>query len=129
MLQVTFCREDACKSCGACEGGKKETTIWVKGEANIGDIAVVDLPDATVVRASLLAYGLPLLCLLGGLILGSRVTPGNEMGGVIGALIGLAASMAVLKMTEKNRRGKAGWNPEVIEVFSKEDREAEPIPQ
>ena len=116
MLQVTFCRPDACQSCGACEGGKKQTTIWVKGEAKVGDIAVVDMPDKTVIRASLIAYGLPLILLLLGLIAGNAVTPGNDLGGVAGAMIGLAASLVLLKATEKYRAGKPGWNPEVIEI-------------
>ena len=119
MLQVTFCRPDACQSCGACEGGKKQTVIWVRGEARVGDIAVVDLPDKTVVKASLTAYGLPLVFLLLGLILGGMVTPDSEIGGVIGALIGLGGSLAVLKATEKKRKTAPGWNPEVIEILPK----------
>ncbi len=121
MLQVTFCRPDACQSCGACEGGKRQTTIWVKGEAKVGDIAVVDMPDKTVIRASLIAYGLPLILLLTGLIIGNAVTSGSDIGGVIGALAGLAASLTVLKATEKYRAGKPGWNPEVIEIKASPD--------
>ncbi len=123
MLQVTFCRPDACASCGACEGGKKQTVIWVRGEAKIGDIAVVDMPDKTVIRASLMAYGLPLILLLAGLIAGSTATQGNEIGGVIGAAAGLAISMILLKATEKNRSGKPGWSPEIIEILPGETAE------
>ena len=119
MMQVTFCRPDACQSCGACEGGKKQTVIWVQGEARVGDIAVVDLPDKTVVKASLIAYGLPLVFLLVGLILGGLMTPDSEIGSVAGAVIGLGASLIVLKATEKKRKTSPGWNPEVIEILPK----------
>ena len=86
MLQVTFCRPDACQSCGACEGGKKQTTIWVKGEAKVGDIAVVDMPDKTVIRASLIAYGLPLILLLRLLFGGDRAAFLRRLFPTIGAV-------------------------------------------
>ena len=117
MMQVTFCRPEACEACGACEGGKHETVIWVKGEAQVGDIAVVDMPDKTVLRASLAAYGIPLLGLLAGLILGMAVVPDNEIAGVVGALIGLAGSCAGLKATEKKRAGNPNWTPRVIKIL------------
>ncbi len=121
MLQVTFCRPDACQSCGACEGGKKQTVIWVKGNARVGDIAVVDMPDRTVIRASLIAYGMPLVCLLLGLILGSVLVPGQELAGVAGAGIGLVISLILLKVTEKYRAGKPSWSPEIIDILPRED--------
>ena len=123
MMQVTFCRPDACQSCGACEGGKRQTAIWIRGEANVGDIAVVDMPDKTVIRASLIAYIMPLSFLLLGLIAGTALFPGQETGGIIGALAGLGISLLLLKTTEKKRARKPGWNPEVIEILPKETGE------
>ncbi len=123
MLQVTFCRPDACQSCGACEGGKKQTVIWVKGQARVGDIAVVDMPDSTVIRASLIAYGMPLICLLLGLILGSVLMPGQELAAAAGAGIGLLLSLLLLKVTEKYRAGKPGWSPEIIDILPREEAE------
>ncbi len=125
MLQVTFCRPDACQSCGACEGGKKEHVIWVRGEAKVGDIAVVDMPDRTVVRASLIAYGVPLVFLLLGLVLGSALFPGNDLAAALGACIGLGGSLLVLKLTEKFRAGKPGWTPELVDVLEKGREETE----
>ncbi len=119
MMQVTFCRPDACQSCGACEGGKKEHAIWVRGEACVGDIAVIDMPDRTVVRASLIAYGVPLVCLLLGLILGSVIFPGNDAAAAAGAALGLILSLVLLKVTEKYRAGKPGWTPEVVDILKK----------
>ena len=120
MMRVTFCRPEACEACGACEGGKHETSIWVRGNAQVGDIAVVDMPDRTVLKASLTAYGLPLAGLLAGLIIGMAVMPGNETAGAVGAIVGLAASFAGLKATEKNRAGKPSWTPRVIDILDKE---------
>ena len=40
MLEITFCRPEACATCNACEGGKREHVLWVQGEGQVGDIAV-----------------------------------------------------------------------------------------
>ena len=118
-IQVTFCRPEACAACGACEGGKKEHSVWVQGEGRVGDIAVVEMPDRVVARASAMAYGLPLLCLLAGLILGSIVTGGKDAGTAVGALAGLGAGMLLLKITEKHRTNRAEWTPRVVEILEK----------
>ena len=119
MLQVTFCRPEACAACNACEGGKKEHSIWVRGEGEVGEIAVVEMPDQMVAKASFMAYGMPLVLLLAGLILGHALTGGSDAGTALGAAAGLACGMILLKVTEKNRRGKDQWNPEVVEVLKK----------
>ena len=111
MMQVTFCRPEACAACNACEGGKKEHSIWVRGEGEIGEIAIVEMPDRMVAKASFLAYGMPLALLLAGLILGHALTGGSDGGTAAGAAAGLACGMILLKMTEKNRRGREEWSP------------------
>ena len=123
MMEVTFCRPEACAACNACEGGKKEHSIWVRGEGNVGEIAIVDMPDRMVVRASAIAYGMPLVCLLGGMALGHLVTGGGDVGTAVGALPGLAAGMVLLKVTEKHRRGREEWSPKVVDILEKSDPE------
>lgn len=117
MMQITFCRPDACEKCGACEGGKKQTIIWAEGNGKIGDIAMVDLPEKTIVRASLIAYGLPLVLLLTGLVAGMAVTPGKDTGGLAGAGIGVLLSLLIIKTTEPFRAGRPGWKPEIKEII------------
>ena len=119
MLEVTFCRPEACASCGACEGGKREHKILVRGEGKVGDIAVVEMPDRIVARASLIAYGVPLAGLLGGMILGNALSGGKEAAAMIGAALGLAAGTAALKGTEKRRAAREEWNPRLVEILEK----------
>jgi len=119
MMQVTFCRPEACAACNACEGGKKEHSIWVRGEGRVGEIAIVDMPDRMVVKASAVAYGMPLLCMLGGMILGSAVTGGQDPAAAAGALLGLGAGLLILKGTEKKRSGRDEWSPRVVDVLEK----------
>lgn len=119
MMEVTFCRPEACASCKACEGGKREHKILVRGDGKVGDIAVVEMPDRIVVRASLIAYGIPLIGLLGGMILGNALSGGKEFMAPAGAALGLAAGLAALKITEKRRAGRDEWSPRVVEILEK----------
>ena len=72
-LEVTFCRPGDCEKCHACIGGEKKHVLLVKGEGHVGDVAVVSLPEQTVVKASALAYLLPLAGLFIGMLLGALV--------------------------------------------------------
>ncbi len=125
MMEVTFCRPEACAACNACEGGKKEHKIWIRGEGKIGDIAVVDMPDKMVVKASAIAYGLPLFGLLGGMILGNVIAGGQDAGILAGGAVGLGISLLVLKMTEKSRAGREEWSPKLVQILEKGEKAAD----
>ncbi|MBR2824639.1 MAG: SoxR reducing system RseC family protein [Clostridia bacterium] len=125
MLEITFCRPDACAACNACEGGRKEHKIWIRGEGRIGDIAVVDMPDKMVVKASAIAYGLPLIGLLAGMILGNSLTGGQDVWSLAGGGAGLAISLILLKLTEKGRAGREDWNPRLVQVLEKGEKAAD----
>ena len=93
-LEVTFCRPGDCEKCHACIGGEKKHVLLVKGEGHVGDVAVVSLPEQTVVKASALAYLLPLAGLFIGMLLGALIAPQSETAGsAIGGVIGLAAAL------------------------------------
>ena len=69
FLEITFCRPADCEKCQACHGGQKQTTLMVRGTANVGDSAVVDMPADMVMKASATAYLIP----LAGLLVGTAV--------------------------------------------------------
>ena len=119
MMEITFCRPEACAACHACEGGKKEHRIRVKGEGRIGDIAIVDMPDRMVAKASAIAYGLPLMGLLTGMLAGYAVSGGKDVPSLTGTALGLAVSLLVLKLTEKRRAGREEWTPRVVDILEK----------
>ena len=119
MMEITFCRPEACAACNACEGGKKEHKIWVRGEGRVGDIALVDMPDRMVVKASAIAYGLPLVGLVGGMLLGNTLSGGQDAWSLAGAGIGLGLSLLALKITEGKRRGREDWTPRVVDILEK----------
>ncbi len=116
MIRITFCRQEACEKCRACDGEKKRMDVWISGEGNVGDIATVDLPESEVVRASAIAYGLPLVLFISGLILGGLFFSDGETGTVVGGICGLVVSAVIVAVTEKKRKSKGNLNPKLISV-------------
>lgn len=121
-LEVTFCRPGDCEKCHACIGGEKKHVLLVKGEGHVGDAAVVSLPEQTIVKASALAYLLPLAGLFVGMLLGALVAPQSETAGsAIGGVIGLAAALIGLTATEKKRSQSGEYAPKLLRVISAAD--------
>lgn len=117
-VEITFCRPADCEKCGACHGSRAQMQITVKGEAQVGDFAVVDMPASSVVKASALAYVLPLAGLLLGVAVGSLLFPVQEsLAGVIGGAIGLAVTLGVVAATEKKRRSDPAWSPKLLRII------------
>ncbi len=116
-LSITFCRPTDCDKCHACIGGAKQTTIQVKGKAQLGEYAVVEMPERVVLKASAIAYVIPLLVMLAGMFLGAVLFPANrDTAALLGALIGLALSVGALMLTEKKRRNDPTWQPVLKEI-------------
>ena len=120
QLEISFCRPKDCGHCHACEGGQKPTVIRVDGEGRVGDYAAVELPTATVAKASLLAYAVPMGGLLLGMLAGKAIGGGGVAGTAIGGGVGFALCVATVAVTEKARRASPKWQPKLTKVFPKE---------
>lgn len=122
MLEITFCRPADCEKCNACHGGQKTTTLHIRGKAETGDLAVVEMPTSTVVQASVLAYGLPLAGLMIGMAAGSMLFPGNaDLAGILCGAAGLGLMMGIVRLTESRRRKDPRWKPQLIEIIPKKN--------
>ena len=116
-LEITFCRPSDCDKCHACMGGNKTTTLRLEGKANVGDQALVSMPDSTITQASLIAYGIPLAGLLIGMFAGDAIYPANSLGAIIGAAVGLGLPLALLMATERSRRNHPRWSPQIKKII------------
>ena len=123
-IQITFCRPADCEKCNACHGGKAKTTLTLKGKANLGDAAVVQMPVKTFMQASAMAYVMPLVALLAGMFIGAALFPAKQdIAGLAGALVGLGVALAALKITEAARRKDPRWQPQLVEIIPKTEGE------
>ena len=115
--QIRFLRGSACAHCGAClTVGESEMEITLPNTlgAKVGDRVSVDLSPKRVVQASLLAYAVPLVLLIGGVMLGSRVADW------VGLLCGVAAcgiGYLILRIIEKKSKNKTRFQPRMTKIF------------
>ena len=105
VLMAEVLREEACAHCHGCDLGRKERLLYpLNGEGfREGDEITLELSDRTLSKTSLLAYGLPLACLIAGLLLGS-VLFSQEWAQALSAILMLGVGLAVLAATEKKRK-------------------------
>lgn len=114
-IEVSFERPEACARCGACHGQKEESRIRMPGDVPVGRWVDVDMPEAQVLKASVLAYVLPLMLLLMGLGLGSLIFQSEALQAVCGIAL-MACSWFVLRLIEKRMKKQPRWQPKIVSV-------------
>ena len=114
-IEVSFQRPEACAHCGACHGQKEETRIRMPGNVPAGRWVDVDMPEAQVLKASVLAYALPLALLLAGMGLGSLIFESEELWGVCGIAL-MGCSWFILRRIEKRMKSQPRWQPKIVSV-------------
>lgn len=95
--------------CGSCGGGKgcssgklsqmlcvrpREFRVTNEVNARVGDQVLVGVADGLLLRSALILYGLPMLLLFAGALLGASWMAGGEAGRDAGAAVGAAAGLA-----------------------------------
>lgn len=106
-ILVEVQRRSACGSCDSQAGcGTSALGKWFsRGSSRVrlrsdlrlgaGDVVVLGLDEAALLRAALLLYLLPILALLGGAAVGAALGgAGGDWLGVAGGVVGLAAGLA-----------------------------------
>ena len=101
-LCALIVRSEACGDCHACDFGKKEMMYYPLPTGNFkeGDKVEIEISDRALGKATLIAYGLPLLCMLLGLTLGTLIFKA-EWAQALTALIALLIGWIIIRVTEK----------------------------
>ena len=120
VLEVCFERPEACAHCGQCGGQKAETFVKIPGSAPVGRWIDVDMPEGQVLKASMLAYVMPLLMLLGGLALGSVMFK-NDLYSALTGIVCMGLSWLILRFVEKRMKAKSVWQPRVVNVYNEDE--------
>ncbi len=115
-LEVCFERPEACAHCGQCGGQTEKTLVKLPGDVPVGRWIEVDMPEGQVLKASVLAYVLPLIMLLGGLALGSVLFSQEALWAVAGILC-MGLSWLILRLIEKRMKRKNVWQPQIVNVY------------
>ena len=125
-LLVVFERPEACERCHGCIS-KACANIAVEGEAEVGDIVDVALPDKSIVKASALAYLVPLALFVAGMLLGAalheslQVTMNKDVFAALCGGILLAVGLIAVYWVDRTLRQRQDWQPRVVRVHRKAD--------
>jgi sigma-E factor negative regulatory protein RseC len=127
VVEVSMQASEACEKCCAChrsaDGAVSIEAIDAAG-AKDGDIVDIEISTGGVVAASFVVYLLPVLFLIAGYLFGSTLNGlfpiriSDEAGGIVGALVFLAASFGVVRGYDRKVRRDGKFRARVTRVLS-----------
>lgn len=124
--KVLIQRHPICGDCGACKMGAEDAKLEVEAindlGARIGQWVEVDMDENTLLQATFIAYGIPLIALLLGIILGAQLLTVLGLTNhyeIYTALIGFALmsiAFLVIKSKETIIQGKKKYMPTITKI-------------
>ncbi len=116
---IEFVRLEACGKCGGCKLNNTPAQLTIQGDYNVGDYVDVSLPNEQFLKATAVAYLIPLIGLVIGLVLGNYIPKyfgieASDITTLVGGVIGLALSMLGLGLSERLRKKPAVWEPHIV---------------
>lgn len=113
-----------CASSKGCGSDKMSQMLCVRPRqfrvrndinARIGDEVQVAVADGLLLRSALILYGLPLLLLFGGALLGSRWRiAGHDAGAALGVALGLLIGFALAGFFASRQRASSAAIPAIV---------------
>lgn len=119
--QIRFLRGKQCANCGAClSAGENEMEITLENTlgAKVGDRVAVELSTKRVVQASLLAYAVPLVLLVGGVLLGSRIA---DWAGLALGVAACGIGYVILRAVEFRNRKTNRFQPRIVCILEDDE--------
>lgn len=132
QVWVQTIRQSACQSCQARQGcGQKLLAEVSGGRANqvavdnhlgarVGDRVTLGIPEAALLQASLLVYGLPLVLFVAGTLCGDWLLPNVDGAAVVSGLAGLGVGFVLAR--RRGRRLSAQACPRLLRIDAGHDQ-------
>ena len=112
-LAAEVVRSEACQSCHACQFGQQERVyVDVDIPCKEGDTVIIELDNGKFSKASLIAYGIPVLMCFVALFAASLFTE-NELIQAAFALFGLVIGLTAVRIFEKKARRSGSYRPKI----------------
>jgi sigma-E factor negative regulatory protein RseC len=116
-------RTSACGSCHACDNGSEESKeMKIKChntlEAKVGDYVEIDMENRDVLLAAFIAYGIPFIALLTGILLADQLF-NSELISVIMGFSFLAIAYLMISKRESTFAQSKKYLPEIVKVVYK----------
>lgn len=130
QIWVETKRKSVCGTCSARKGcgtasleqlfGRRRTQMMVSTSLPVktGDEVILGIEESTLLRGSLLLYGLPLLLLIAGAIVMSYAIPGaGELYVISGAVTGLILGLYLVAGYSRKLRLNPRYHPTILRVL------------
>ena len=121
MAVVRFQRTDACGHCNACfHFGSTEADIEIENtcDATVGDTVAIELHSGSMFKASAIAYGIPLVGLIIGAALGSRI---GDIYAAVGGILLCGATFFILKGLNPRFDRMREFKPRMIDIVGHQE--------
>ena len=132
-LWVETIRQSTCGTCAAQKGcghgilnrlgsGRSAyiRVLWgtrADGDCAIDDEVRISIPEEVILRGSLIVYMLPLMCMLAGAAGAVNLMPeSRDWPAMIGALLGFATGMALVRWHAWHHRDDQGLQPTLLDI-------------
>lgn len=131
--KVIIKRHAACGDCGACQVGKDKMTMTTLAQnplgAVVGDTVAVEMEFGNVMKATSIAYGIPLVAFILGCVAGFFAAPALGWNQAItafftGILLTAAAFGLIMVLDRRGRFGKA-YEPRITEILDASELEGQ----
>lgn len=122
MAVVRFQRTDACGHCNACfHFGSTEADIEIENicDAVVGDVVSIELHSGSMLKASAIAYGIPLIGLIVGVAVGSRI---GDIYAAVGGILLCGAAFFILKGLNPRFARMGEFKPRMIDIVGHEEQ-------
>ena len=115
LTRTTAC--SGCHGCGNSEDDSDEIEIRVLNEkgADVGDIVEVNMDNQNVLLAAAIAYGIPFVALLSGLLIGNFFLE-SEMLSIIIGFVFLFISYLGINIKENEFYNSKKYVPEIVDI-------------
>ncbi|AHM56282.1 hypothetical protein EAL2_c09830 [Peptoclostridium acidaminophilum DSM 3953] len=124
---VSIVRHSACAGCGACGMASESSKVKIEAintvDANVGELVSIDMKNPDVLKAAFIAYGIPLLVLIAGVLSASAAlsTLGykgdSEVAAGMVSLLLTGAAYLIIRKNEDKIGKLIGYNPAITEVL------------
>ena len=125
--KVSIQRSAACGDCGACQVGKEKMTMEAvvvnTVDAKTGDRVEVEMAFKNVMKASFIAYGIPLIMFVLGSVIGTLYTSTvlkdleNPLLSFVLGLVFMAFSYIIIKLLDKKGTFASTYEPHIMTIL------------
>ena len=118
VAYVKVGRHGECAACGACAGAQNITVDALNRlGARPGQRVMFEMQESHVLAGAFVVFVLPLLALSLGGALGGWLGAWGSTPMAIGAAVGFAASLPVVRMFDRRAAGSSDMKPVIVEIL------------